>query len=129
MADQFSYLSVLPFTRSTVDGAGSYGVIQFLNTEWMSGGTTVTTTGTTYATVSVNRSVGAISIVAGPNITITNVNSTISIRAAAQTSYARDQRWSALGVLISSASPSSGIYYSEWLAGSPGYWAWISVTS
>ena len=41
-------------------------------------------------------------------------------------SLARSEVWGALGVVVSSGTPGPGVLYNDWLAGSSGYWAWIS---
>lgn len=63
-------------------------------------------------------------IVGGSNVTVVNTGSSVVINAGMPV-VAKSDRWSALGVVVSSASPSTGIRYTEWTAGFPGYWAWI----
>lgn len=40
---------------------------------------------------------------------------------------ARSNAWSLMGVYVSSVSPAAPIVYSDWLAGSTGYFAWLSI--
>jgi hypothetical protein len=99
MADAFTYVSVIPST-TPVRAAGTFGYVQFLNTDWMSGGGGGTT-----------------------NIyNSTVINSTVMSNAT----Y-RSNVWALQGVVIQSDTPADGVQYSQWLAGAPGYWCWIKT--
>jgi len=39
----------------------------------------------------------------------------------------RSNVWSLQGVIVQSSTPSAGIEYSQWLAGSTGYWGWLQI--
>jgi hypothetical protein len=39
----------------------------------------------------------------------------------------RSDVWSLQGVVIQSSTPGAGVQYSQWLAGSTGYWGWIQI--
>jgi hypothetical protein len=45
---------------------------------------------------------------------------------AAPVTY-RSNAWSLIGVYVSSVSPTNPIVYSDWLAGSIGYFGWLSI--
>jgi hypothetical protein len=35
--------------------------------------------------------------------------------------------WATLGVYVGPAAPATGVVFEQWLAGAPGYWAWIQT--
>jgi hypothetical protein len=39
----------------------------------------------------------------------------------------RSNAWSLLGVAVQSDDPGAGVQYSQWLAGSAGYWGWYRI--
>jgi hypothetical protein len=59
---------------------------------------------------------------------VTNVyNSTVYNSTVVSNQTYRSNAMSLLGVIVQSATPASGVQYSEWVAGSTGYWMWIKV--
>lgn len=53
----------------------------------------------------------------------------IYVGSLSQYVSARSNAWNLLGVYVSSNSPSNPVYYTDWIAGSAGYWAWVSLVS
>jgi hypothetical protein len=62
-------------------------------------------------------------VYSGSNLSITG--DTLFVGGGAAT-Y-RSNAWSLLGVYVSSVSPTNPIVYTDWLAGSTGYFGWLSI--
>ena len=119
MAGNFSYLSILnpgftaPASTSAWTKAGEFAYVSFLNPPSTSGGT-VTTTGGGTSFILANAN----------NVSFGTTGSTVTATAGPQP---RATAWGVLGAFLGTASPGPGIQYSEWLAGSSGYFMWVNI--
>jgi hypothetical protein len=67
---------------------------------------------------------GSVLFVAGGGGTGGGTTSYTSIYSI--TTY-RSNAWSLMGVAVQSDDPGAGVQYSQWLAGSNGYWGWYRI--
>jgi hypothetical protein len=120
MPGNFSYLSILNpgFTAATGASsaikAGEFAYVSFLNPPSTAAGTVTTTGSTAPAYVLANAN----------NVSFGTSGSTVTATAGPQP---RSAAWSVLGAWMGSASPGPGIQYSQWTAGSPGYFMWVNI--
>lgn len=135
MPDQFSYLSILnpgfpdvSASLSSVPQAGHFANVSLLN--YTGGGTagstvTVTSGGSTYSTV---VTIGASVFANSNNVSFGTNGSIVTATASFPTvTTARSDAFSNMGIWCGSASPGPGVQYSQWLAGSPGYFMWLMI--
>jgi hypothetical protein len=75
--------------------------------------------------------VGTAWTVFGGSVTANSSGGTINLPAYLTTyshvAAARSQAWDELGVHVGTTSPGPGVVYSDWLAGSSGYWMWVRI--
>jgi hypothetical protein len=69
---------------------------------------------------------GSVLFVAGGGGGTASGGTTSYTSIISMTTY-RSDVWSLQGVVVQSSTPSAGIEYSQWLAGSTGYWGWIQI--
>ena len=124
MPGNFSYLSILnpgftaPASTSQWTKAGEFAYVSFLNPPGTAGGTVTTTAapGTIYFFANAN------------NVIFGTSGSTVTASASySHVAADRAQAWSELGAFVGTTSPGPGVVYSDWLAGSAGYWMWIRI--
>lgn len=125
MPDNFSYISILNpgFTAatsiSTTGKGGQFAYVSFLNPPSTAGG-----------------GGGGGSTIVGQTSYFANAsNITFGSRGNTVTAYAsydhvpapRSSAWGELGVWVGTGNPGAGVMYSQWLAGSSGYFMWMKI--
>jgi hypothetical protein len=132
MPQNFSYLSILnpgfpanPATTSVLKG-GEFAKVSFLNPPGSTYSTlTITTGGTTYSTV---VTVGGSSFANANNVTFGSAGTVVTASASyAHVAPPATSAWSEMGAWVGTGSPGAGVQYSQWLAGSTGYWMWVKI--
>ena len=69
---------------------------------------------------------GSVLFVAGGGGGTASGGTTSYTSIISMTTY-RSNVWSLQGVIVQSSTPGAGIEYSQWLAGSTGYWGWLQI--
>jgi hypothetical protein len=93
--------------------AGDFANVYFLNPPSTAGGTA---TGTNFVLSNAN------------NVSFGTSGSTVTASASyAHVAAPRASAWSELGVWVGSTSPVTGVVYSNWVAGSSGYFMWVRI--
>ena len=133
MATPFAYVSLVTTGATSEGGARNFSYLRVLNTDILTGGgggTTITSVISSLVTSLISASVTNYTFQNANNVSFGTAGSIVTASASytwAHVAPARSSALAEMGMYAASVSPSNPCQYSEWVAGSNGYWAWIQL--